>query len=306
MERSVSLRQPKLTDFFLLFLLGGVLGSSFLFMKVGVRTIPPITLVAGRLTVAAIVLCAYMQFTKSAFPRSRYVWKYFLLLGVFANIVPFSLITWSEIHIDSSLASIFMSLIPLFTASMAQFFTDDERLSLNKVLGLGLGFLGVLVLLAPSIFSEGLKAEILPQFACFFAALSYAFARIQTRKLYAVPALVTSTGVLICASALSIPISIIVDKPWTLNPSFESLLSVVCLSIFCTAFAYLILYQLIAEVGATFMTTMNYLVPLFGILWGYIFLGEIPRFASIFSAILVFVGLSIMNHSIDPSKIEKT
>jgi drug/metabolite transporter (DMT)-like permease len=305
MERLVSIRQPKLADFSLLFLLGGVLGSAFLFMKVGVRTIPPITLVAGRLTIAAIALCVCMKFTKSALPRSWYVWKYFLLLGVLANIVPFSLITWSEIYIDSSLASIFMSLIPLFTATMAQFLTDDEHLSIKKVLGLGLGFSGVFVLLAPSIFSEGLKAEMLPQFACLSAAFCYSFARIQTRKLHAVPALVTSTGVLICASVLSIPISIMVDQPWTLNPSFESLLAVLCLALLCTAFAYLIIYRLIAEIGATFMTTMNYLVPLFGILWGYIFLGEIPKFTSMLAAILVFVGLVIMNHSTDGSSIEK-
>jgi len=295
MERTMSIRQPKLVDFLLLFLLGGVLGSAFLFTKIGVRTIPSITLVTLRLMFATIVLCFCMKITKSTFPHSWSVWRYFLLLGIFANILPFSLITWSQIYIDSSLASIFMSLIPLFTAIMAQFLTRDERLNIKKILGIGLGFLGVCVLISPSIFSTGLKAEILPQFACLSAAFFYAFARIQTRKLNAIPALVTSTGVLICASTLSIPISLIVDKPWKLHPSFESLLAVCCLSLFCTAFAYLIIYRLIAEVGATFMTTMNYLVPFFGILWGYIFLGEVPRFTSIFAAILVFAGLAVMN-----------
>lgn len=275
-------------------------------MKVGVRTIPPITLVAGRLTIATLVLCIFMKLTKASFPRSFYVWKYFFILGLLANIIPFSLITWSEIYIDSSLASIFMSLIPLSTAAMAQFLTLDERLNTKKGLGLLLGFIGVLILFLPSLLTQGISLNILPQFACLLSAFFYAFSRIQTRKLHFVPALVTSTGVLICASPLSIVLSCIIDRPWTLQPSFESLISVLCLSLLCTSFAYLIMYRLIAEVGATFMTTMNYLVPLFGILWGYIFLGEIPKFTSIFATIVIFIGLSVMNHSSSRTSIEKS
>lgn len=297
MENSIHVRNPRPLDFFLLFILGGALGSSFLFTKIGVETIPPFTLVSARLIVASMILGIYMKSTKSAWPKDFYAWKYFAILGVLANIVPFVLITWSEVFIDSGLASIFMALIPMFTAITANFLTDDEKLSVKKIVGLAVGFSGILILFSSSIFKLGVSSPILPQFACLIAAFCYAISRVLTRKISHIPPITTSAGVLACASFFSIPLSILVDKPWEIEPSSSSILAVLGLSFICTAFAYLIMYRLIAEVGATFMTTMNYLVPLFGILWGVIFLSESPSFSSIIATLVIFIGLSIISSS---------
>ncbi|NJM98452.1 MAG: DMT family transporter [Phormidesmis sp. RL_2_1] len=297
MKNIANIREPKLSDFIMLLTLGGALGSSFLFTKIGVETIPPFTLVTARLTFAAIVLAIYMKITSSSIPKGVYIWKYFLLLGIFANIIPFVLITWSEIFIDSGLASIFMALIPMFTSVTANFVTEDERLNTRKILGLAIGFSGILILFGSHVLDLGNASQILPKLACLLAAFCYAFSRILTRKLYFVPPVTTSMGVLVCASVISIPISLIVDKPWLITPSPSSIFAVLCLSLICTSFAYIILYRLIAEVGATFMTTMNYLVPMFGILWGVIFLGESPKVSSIVATAVIFSGLAVMNSS---------
>ncbi len=278
----------------LLFVLAAIWGASFLFIKVAVVSIPPMTLVAARLVLAAAAMLVYLWATGRRLPREGAIWRDFVVLAVAGNIVPFLLITWGEVVIDSGLAAILMAIMPLSSLALAHFFTQDERMSRAKLAGMIVGFGGILVLVGPGVLA-GLGREVLAQVAVAGAAVFYAIANVYTRVsgLVKLPASVTGAGVLLCASVLAIPLSLIVDRPWTLAPTTDALIALVILALVCTSLAYLILFHLITTTGATFVAFINYLVPVFGVIWGAAFLHETVQPGALAGLALILAGIGI-------------
>lgn len=286
----MNIRSATFNDYLLLVILGACLGSAFMFMKIGVETIPPFTIVFVRLFIATIILALIAFFKSYPLPRERGLWKVFIFLGFSANLIPFSLITWSEIHITSGLASIYIATIPMVTILIAHFFTHDERLNGFKAMGVLFGFSGVVLLFYDGIASD-LTQSIWAQIACFLSVIFYSISRVKSKALSHVSPVVTSLCVSISATVISFPFCIVIDQPWNLTPSYKSIASVVGLGILSTAFAFLILYYLISTVGAVFMTAVNFLMPIFGLLFGYVFLNETVHPIWFVSTLLIFVGL---------------
>ena len=268
------IHSPRATDYILLLILAAMLGSSFVLMKIAVETIPTFTTVWFRLIVAFIVLFSVMSLRGINFPDTNRLkfWAYCALLGITANIIPFSLITWAEKTIDSNLASFYMATIPIFSIGLAHLFSDDEKIKINGLIGVLISGFGTVYLLAPSI-TEASKGTV-AQLACLSAAFFYAFSRIQTKNLSHVNPLITSTAVLFTAILTMTPFIFIIEDLGRISPSNASIISVILLGIFPTAIAYVILYSLIANVGAVFMTSVNFLVPAFGLIWGSLVLSE--------------------------------
>ena len=169
-------------NFVILLLLSLIWGASFLFIKVAVATIPPLCVAFGRTSLAAVLLYLVLRTRGLRMPGRSPVWGTFLLMGFFNGAVPYTLITWAEIHIDSGLAAILNALMPLFTVLLAHLFTGDERLNWLKVVGIFLGFCGVLALIGPAAL-KGLGKDVLAQLAVMAAALCYAIAIIYGRRL---------------------------------------------------------------------------------------------------------------------------
>jgi len=278
----------------LLFVLAAIWGASFLFIKVAVETIPPMTLVAARLVLAAAAMLVYLWATGRRLPRNAAIWRDFVVIAVAGNIVPFILITWGEVVIDSGLAAILMAIMPLSSLALAHVFTQDERMSPAKLVGMIIGFGGILVLVGPGVLA-GLGREVLAQVAVASAAVCYAISNVYTRVrgVVALPASVTGAGVLFCAAVLAIPLSLIVDRPWTLVPTSESLIALVILALVCTSLAYLILFHLITTTGATFVAFINYLVPVFGVAWGAALLHETVQPGALAGLGLILAGIAI-------------
>jgi drug/metabolite transporter (DMT)-like permease len=281
-------------DYALLVTLAAIWGSSFLFIKLAVETIPPATLVAARLWLAAGGLLLFLHATGQRLPRGKANWTAITVIAVVGNVVPFAMISWGELAIDSGLAAILMSAMPLTSFVLAHIFISDERLSPTRLLGVIVGFAGIVVLVGPDALA-GLGREVVAQLVVAGAACLYAVSNVYTRtsRVTALPAAGTTAGVLLCAAVLSLPFALAIDRPWTLAPSSGSIWALIVLSLLCTSAANLILFHLLATTGATFVALINYMVPLFGVFWGAVFLGEALRLEALSALVLILCGVAL-------------
>lgn len=288
------MQRPRFRDYFLLVVLAAIWGSSFMFIKLAVADIPPLTIAAMRIVIAAAVLIAVGRMRGLRLPRGRRVWMLFVVLAITGNAGPFFLISWGESHIDSAMAAILIAFVPLSTVILAHFMTRDERLTWPKALGVGLGLFGIVILLG-GVGTDQLAGDHIAQGAILLAAVSYAFASLIARRLPPMPSLATAMAVVICAVGIAVPLSLIVDRPWELAPSALSMISVVYLGVASTAMGTLILYYLIRRTGATFVSFNNYLAPLYGAVLGVGVLGEILTWGIAVGLALILLGVSLSN-----------
>jgi drug/metabolite transporter (DMT)-like permease len=293
-----------LRNFLTLLILSLIWGASFLFIKVAVATIPPLSVAFGRTSLAAVLLYVVLRSRGLRMPGRSPVWGTFLLMGFFNGAVPYTLITWAEIHIDSGLAAIVNALMPLFTVLLAHLFTGDERLNWMKIVGIFLGFLGVVALIGPAVL-KGLGKDVLAQLAVMAAALCYAIAVIYGRRLKDITPLVSATGQLFCAAFLTLPMVLVFNDPWALSPSFISVAALTCLSLLGTALAYLLYYYLLPRIGSTNLSLVTYLIPVTGVFWGALLLGERLHWSAFLALVLILAGIAGVNNRLPGLSLAK-
>ena len=260
-------------QFSMLFLLGLIWGASFMFIKVALPTVPPFTIVFVRTALAGLVLYVVVRRRGLKMPPLGAIWGSFLIMGLFNGAIPYSLINWGEIHIEAGLGAIFNSLMPLFTVIFAHFATSDERFSRRKLAGVALGLAGVVLLMGPSVL-KGLGSHVLGQLAVAGAAASYAVAAIYGKRLGKDTPFVLATGQMAAGALLIAPFMIVVDKPWTLSPDMPAIFCLLLLAVTNTALAYVLYYKLLAQMGATRLSLVTYIIPISGVFWGWLVLGE--------------------------------
>jgi drug/metabolite transporter (DMT)-like permease len=282
----------RIRDWALLAALVAMWGSAFMFIKLGVATVPPATLAASRLVLGAALLYAVMRMRGLALPRLGPRWLSFAALAILGNSVPFYLISWGQQFIDSALAGILMAVMPLATLLLAHFFVAGERVTANRILGFSVGFAGIVVLMGPAALA-GLGINVSAQAAVLAGALCYAANSIMSRRLIATDFLVASTAVLIVASLAIVPLALLIDRPWRLAPSMGSAAAIVWLGIGPTAFATLLYFRLIAAAGPTFMSLVNYLSPMVALLAGVTLLGEQPGTAAVAGLGMILLGIAL-------------
>jgi drug/metabolite transporter (DMT)-like permease len=205
--------------------------------------------------------------------------------------IPFTLINWGEVRIESSLTAILMSTVPLVTILLAPAFVGDEPITAGKIIGVVLGMAGVAALIGPSALA-GAHGEMLGQIAVTVATVCYALNGLIARRLPQMPVEVISAGALLCATVVGLPMSFFVDQPWQITPSFGSVASLICLGIVNTAGGYLLLFSLTLRAGAGFASFNNFLVPLFGVFWGALLLDEQLSWRGSAGLLLIFAGLA--------------
>lgn len=285
---------------FILFLLASIWGASYLFIKVGVETIPPITFVEGRTLLATLALLVVLRIRKESMPRSLREWAPLIGVGIFNSVIPYTLISWGEERISSGLAAILTSLVPLFTVVFAHFVTQDERLSVTKLAGVSVGFIGVIVLSMPQL-RGGIQAQFVGEIAVVAASASYAVATLTARKfLRGVSYVVASAGQLGVSAIILLPLSLLFDNPATLLPSLPSLASLVTLSLLGTAFALFLYYWLIANTGATRTTLVTYIMPIMAVMWGAVILHEPIEWEAIVGLALIIGGVGLVTRQSQP------
>ena len=286
-----------LTEWLSLLTLSILWGGSFFFVGVAVNAIPPLTLVALRVGLAAIGLHFIVRLAGLAMPTDRKSWGAFLTMGLLNNMIPFSLIVWGQAHIASGLASILNATTPLFTVVVAHYLTSDEKMTLGRVSGVIVGFVGVSFMVGTEAF-QGLGTSHVAQIAVLMAALSYAFAGVFGRRFgsLGVPPLVTATGQLTASSVLMIPLSLIVEQPWSVPmPSVEVWAAVAGLALFSTALAYILYFRILATAGATNVLLVTFLIPVSAILLGATVLGEQLEVKHFVGMALIGLGLAAID-----------
>ena len=286
----------------LLLLLASLWGPSFLFIKIAIEDFPPMTLVAIRLTVAAIVLYTILRVNGKNLPAGWNFWKKFLIMGFFANALPFTLFSFGEQFADSGAASILNGTTPIFTVLIAHFFVSDERLNLSRLGGVLAGFMGILLIFFPDFrallrgegFQGGMGTIGLLAFigaaACY--GVGIVFGRLQLRGL---PPLVGPAAQLICSAGMILPLALIIEQPFHLTPGLPAIGSSLVLGLFGTAMAYLVYYRLIDSAGATFISLVTYLLPPIGVVLGVIFLDEKPGWYSLVGLAFIILGVMVVN-----------
>ena len=286
--------KPQPHQYILLVLLGAIWGSSFFLIKITLESVTPVTLTAFRLFFASIVLSGLVLVLGKRFPRDLRTWRYYALIGVTGNILPFVLISWGELHIDAGLAAILMAVVPLSALLISHLWTEDEKMSLPKFIGTIVGFGGVVLLVGPEALN-GLGDSVFGQLAVAFASFCYGASSVYARKvgLVKLDPIVNGSGILLCASLMALPMAFIVEDPMSLEPSLLSIGSLLMLSIVSTAIAYIILYYLLGAVGATFTALNNYLVPVFGMIWGFLFLSESYELEAFIALSVILLGIII-------------
>ena len=280
----------------LLLSLATIWGGSFFFNAIAVKALPSFTIVAIRLGGAAVFLYLAVLFTRARMPASLGVWGAFAVMGVLNNVVPFSLIVWGQKEIASGLASILNATTPLFTVVVAHWFTRDERMTPLRVAGVVAGFAGVVVMVgADALVSPG---HLVSELAVLGAAVSYAASAVFAPPLRAArPApLVTATGRFITASAIVIPLALVIDRPWTLAMPGPAVWGALFGLAFLASFiGYLLYYRILATAGAVNLMLVTFLVPVSAILLGTIVLGERLAPNHILGMAMIGIGLAAID-----------
>ncbi len=291
--QTMTTQDQSVLDYGMLVILAAIWGGSFMFIKVAVDTVPPITITAGRLAIAAIFLYITARMAGQNLPRDKDTWFWAFVIAVIGNAVPFTLIGWGEKGIDSGLASILMAIVPICTLIMVHFTTEDEKLSLRRVIGIIVGFTGVVFLIGADAL-QNLGEGVLYQLAVASGAICYGISSIVNKKLSHKPdRRATAATIMIASCVFAIPASLVIDQPWMLNPTVQAIGSIVALGVLSTALAQIILLRIVKVRGAAFLSLNNYMVPLFGLLWGMLFLGEEPQSTAFIGLGLILSGIAV-------------
>jgi drug/metabolite transporter (DMT)-like permease len=282
-------------DWAALGLLSLIWGATFLFGRIAIAELPPLTLTLARVAIAAIVLNIVLIFMSTNYRQTQTMWTNFAIMGVLNNIIPFGLIFYGQQEIGAGLASIINAMTPIWTVIIAHLATSDEKMSGQKTLGILFGFAGVGVLIGLDAFN-GFGSSVVAQIAVLGATISYGFAAVFGRRFVGVPPVQTARGQLTMSSLILLPLALFIDQPWTLQaPSTPTILSVLALAIVCTAFAYILYFRILQSAGAVNAALVTFLIPPSAILLGILFLGETLVLREITGIVLIMTGLIIID-----------
>jgi drug/metabolite transporter (DMT)-like permease len=269
-----SSRGPTLAlELALLGLLATLWGASYSFIKVGVETIPPVTLIAARTLLAGSILLLVMRLRGVAMPKDRALWLRFLFQACLNSVIPFTLIAWAERTVDAGLATILNSTSPIFTFLLTVAVIRHEAVTARKLFGVVAGMAGICLIVGVEALG-GLGTALIAQLAIVAATICYAGAAIFGRGFKGLDPSVPAAGSMLCGTAILIPASLVIDRPWLLAPSVDSLLALLGLSVFSTALAFTIYFRLIHTLGSVGTTSQAYLRVPIGVAIGVVFLGE--------------------------------
>lgn len=273
--------------------------GSFLLTEIALRDVPPLSIMTARVTIGALGLyvmmrCVWARFSPAHDVSPVVLLVAFLVLGLMNNVVPFSLIVWGQTHLSASLASILNATMPLFTIFLAHFFTTDEKLTLNKLLGILMGLAGVGFIVGYDgiDFTHGTT---LGKFAVLGAACSYAVAALIARRFarLRLDPLFVAFGQSAAAALIAVPLSLYVDTPWTLEITTAGWMSLVALGLVCSSVAYALYFRLIAVAGATNASLVTLLIPPFAIVSGVALMGDRLSLVQVGGMVLILLALLV-------------
>lgn len=286
-------------SFFSVVILAFCWGPSWQMLKFALSEMPPITIVATRVLLAAIILQIFCYCCGIALPRKPKIWLHGIIISMLSCSIPFLAGVYSMIYIPSIWGGLIVGIMPIVTVVASHFFLDHEKLTLGKLLGISLGFAGLLVLFLPTILDGDFGDDSLGILICAIMPVSYAAGNIYARKyLQGVSIFMAPTMHLSIASIYLVPMSLLMEQSWQLPlPSVSVGLSILGLTIFSTALAFVLYFKIIASSGATAVSMVSYLVPIVSTVTGIVFLHEKLSMEFCMSGALVILSLLAVNRA---------
>ena len=274
----------------LIIILSILWGGSFFFVGVAVKEMPPLTIVLCRVALASIILLVIVYLKGDKMPSSPGLWGAFIIMGALNNLIPFSLIVWGQTHIESGLASILNAITPIFSVVLAHFLAREERLTMNRITGVTIGWIGVAMLIGIESL-RGFGIEVMGQLAVVGATFSYACAAIYGRRFKGINPLIVATGMLCGSTIMMTPLALVIEQPWNLSPGITTLMALFGLAAVSTSLAYIIYFQVLATAGPTNLLLVTFLIPVSAILLGVVVLAERLAWNAFAGMGLIFIGL---------------
>ena len=272
--RDASASEPSLGgELALLVLLATLWGGSYTFIKLGVATIPPVTLIAGRTLIAGLMLLLIMHWRGVRLPNDVATWRRFLFQACLNSVIPWTLIAWAERSVDAGLATILNSTSPIFTFFLTLAIAHQDALSWRKLFGVVAGMAGICLIIGVQAF-HGFGEQVVAQIAIVTATVCYAGGAVFSRGFKGLDPMAPAAGSLLCGAAILLPVSFVAERPWTLMPSTTSVLALLGLAVFSTAIAFVIYFRLIQTLGPVGTTAQAYLRVPIGVALGVLLLGE--------------------------------
>jgi len=282
------------SDWLTFLALGLIWGSSYLFIKIAVTDFGIFSLVAFRLGIGAVLLWTVLRLRGQRLPRERRIYGHLFVMGLINITIPFLLITWAEQSVESSLAAVLTSMVPLFTVVLAPLFIHDEPLRVNAVVGLAIGFIGVVVLTSREL--TGNASSLLADVALVGAALSSGAGAVYARRnVRGVAPLIPAVFQVTFAFLVSATFALLLEHPWTARPDVRAVFAMLMLGVFGSGVAYLCFFRLLSRWGATRTTLVAYVLPVVGIILGFVVLQEPLDGRVILGTALVIGGIGLVN-----------
>jgi len=288
----VQSKKPGMTDYLLLGGLALIFGLSFILTNVAVQSIAPLSVATSRLLVACLVLFPLMRFYGQHLPARGRVWVFIIAAAMFGNSIPFALISWGQVRVDAGLTAILMAIMPLITVLLAHITTTDEKMNRYKLVGVLCGLLGVVVLMGWDQLGQ-LGDSMLRQYAIALAAFCYAVNAIITKHLTDVPRLSMMCALMLVGTALLLPFALWIDQPWNAKLEVTPTAAIIGLALGPTALAMLIILNIIDRQGASFLSQINFLVPLSGVLMARLLLNETLPTSAWVALFVIIVGIGL-------------
>jgi len=283
-------RQPTRNDYIVLFALGALWGTSFGAIKIALHGVTPLTVMSVRILLAGAALLLLILVRKTPFPRGIQNWIKIGWMALFGTLIPFFLVPWGQLQIDSSLAAILMAVNPLFALTLGHFFSDHESFTLRQLLAMLVGFSGILLVFGENAISS-INGNILSQLAVIGAGFCYTISGVIVSRVRGASADSVSASIFICSSVIVFPLWMILEQPWSLHFETESLLALTHLGLVSTGMAFLMRYYIILRAGAVFLSYVAFIIPMFGILFGILFLGETISVNTMVAVVLILSGV---------------
>jgi drug/metabolite transporter (DMT)-like permease len=283
-------RQPTRNDYIVLFALGALWGSSFGAIKIALQGVTPLTVMSVRILLAGAALLLLIRVRKTPFPRGIQNWIKIGWMALFGTLIPFFLVPWGQLQIDSSLAAILMAVNPLFALTLGHFFSEHESFSLRQLLAMLVGFSGILLVFGENAISS-INGNIWAQLAVIGAGFCYTISGVIVSRVRGASADSVSASIFICSSVIVFPLWMILEQPWILHFETESLLALTHLGLVSTGMAFLMRYYIILRAGAVFLSYVAFIIPMFGILFGILFLGETISVNTMGAVVLILSGV---------------
>ena len=283
-------RQPTRTDYIVLFALGALWGSSFGAIKIALHGVTPLTVMSVRILLAGAALLLLILVRKTPLPRGIQNWIKIGWMALFGTLIPFFLVPWGQLQIDSSLAAILMAVNPLFALTLGHFFSEHESFTLRQLLAMLVGFSGILLVFGENAISS-INGNIWAQLAVIGAGFCYTISGVIVSSVRGASADSVSASIFICSSVIVFPLWMILEQPWSLHFETESLLALTYLGLVSTGMAFLMRYYIILRAGAVFLSYVAFIIPMFGILFGILFLGETISVNTMGAVVLILSGV---------------